>query len=115
MEVFWKRYARSGFWQVKVSRRAEGANGLASLSFRVHTLRFMPQTLPLSNRNAAWGALAILSGLNLFNYLDRYVMAAVVTPMQKDLSLPDNDAGWVASAFMLGYFITAATVCRENT
>jgi predicted MFS family arabinose efflux permease len=75
----------------------------------------MPQTLPLSNRNAAWGALAILSGLNLFNYLDRYVMAAVVTPMQKDLSLPDNDAGWVASAFMLGYFITAATVCRENT
>jgi MFS family permease len=55
----------------------------------------------------AWFALAILSGLNMFNYLDRYVMSAVLTPMQKELNLSDGDAGWAASAFMLGYFLTA--------
>jgi MFS family permease len=67
----------------------------------------MRQPLPISNTAAAWGTLAILSGLNLFNYLDRYVMSAVVTPMQKELSLSDGAAGWAASAFMLGYFISA--------
>ena len=67
----------------------------------------MRPTLPISNAAAAWGTLAILSGLNFVNYLDRYVMSAVVTPMQKELSLSDGDAGWAASAFMLGYFISA--------
>jgi len=61
----------------------------------------------LSNTATAWCALAILSGLNMFNYLDRYVMSAVLTPLQKDLGLSDGGAGWAASAFMLGYFITA--------
>ena len=56
---------------------------------------------------AAWFALAILSALNMFNYLDRYVMSSVLTPLQKDLGLNDGDAGWAASAFMLGYFLTA--------
>ena len=55
----------------------------------------------------AWGTLAILSGLNLLNYLDRYVMSGVLTPLQHDLGLGDGDAGWAASAFMLGYFLTA--------
>jgi MFS family permease len=67
----------------------------------------MRRTLPISTAAAAWGTLAILSGLNLLNYLDRYVMSAVITPMQKELSLSDGDAGWAASAFMLGYFISA--------
>jgi len=61
----------------------------------------------LSSAAAAWCALAILSGLNMLNYLDRYVMSAVLTPMQKELRLSDGDAGWAASAFMLGYFVTA--------
>jgi len=56
---------------------------------------------------AAWSTLAILSGLNMLNYLDRYVMSAVLTPLQKDLSLDDGAAGSVASAFMLGYFLSA--------
>jgi MFS family permease len=55
----------------------------------------------------AWGALAILSGLNMLNYLDRYVMSGVLTPLQQDLGLDDSAAGWAASAFMLGYFLTA--------
>ena len=63
--------------------------------------------LPLSSAAAAWSTLAILSGLNMLNYLDRYVMSAVLTPMQKELRLDDGAAGSVASAFMLGYFLSA--------
>ena len=62
---------------------------------------------PLTPARAAWITLAILSGLNMLNYLDRYVMSAVLTPVKKDLGLDDGDVGWAASAFMFGYFITA--------
>ncbi|MCE0482656.1 MAG: MFS transporter [Methylacidiphilales bacterium] len=55
----------------------------------------------------AWSTLAVLSMLNMLNYLDRYVMSAVLTPMQKELVLDDGAAGWAASAFMLGYFLSA--------
>jgi len=63
----------------------------------------------ISSRSSgsAWMALAILSGLNMLNYLDRYVMSAVLPQMQGDLHLADSDAGWAASAFMLGYFLSA--------
>lgn len=56
---------------------------------------------------SAWLTLALLSGLNFLNYLDRYVLSAVVTPLEHDLHLGDSGAGWIASAFMLGYFVTA--------
>ena len=52
-------------------------------------------------------SLAFLTGLNLFNYLDRYVLPAVLTPLQKDLHLNGGDAGWANTAFMLGYFVTS--------
>jgi MFS family permease len=54
----------------------------------------------------AW-ILCILTGLNLFNYLDRFVLSAVLTPLKKDLGLDDSQAGWLGTAFMIGYFITS--------
>ena len=51
--------------------------------------------------------LFILTGLNLFNYLDRSVLAAVRTPLQNELHLSDGDTGRVATAFMIGYFATS--------
>ena len=63
-----------------------------------------PVTQTLSR--AAWITLAILSGLNMLNYLDRYVMSAVLTPMRHDLGLTEGGGGAAASAFMWGYFIT---------
>jgi MFS family permease len=73
------------------------------------TLRFMrtPSSISESTTSAAWIALALLSGLNLLNYLDRYVMSAVLTPLQAELHLDDDQGGHLASAFMLGYFISA--------
>src|SRR6202789_2236863 len=54
----------------------------------------------------AW-ILFILSGLNLFNYLDRFVLSAVLTPLQKDLGINDGQAGRLVTAFMIGYFVTS--------
>ncbi len=54
----------------------------------------------------AW-ILFILTGLNLFNYLDRFVLSAVLTPIQKEFGLDNNQAGWLGTAFMIGYFLTS--------
>ena len=66
-----------------------------------------PSQPVLSTPAIAWATLALLSGLNMLNYLDRYVMSAVLPLLQADLHLNDADGGTLASAFMLGYFITA--------
>src|ERR1039457_5993532 len=54
----------------------------------------------------AW-ILFILTGLNLFNYLDRYVLSAVVTPLQNDLGINDGQTGRLVPAFMIGSFVTS--------
>jgi MFS family permease len=54
----------------------------------------------------AW-ILFILTGLNLFNYIDRFVLSAVLTPLQKDLGINDGQAGRLMTAFMIGYFFTS--------
>ena len=54
----------------------------------------------------AW-ILTILTGLNLLNYLDRWVLSAVLAPVEKDLGISDFQAGWLGSAFMIGYFLTS--------
>jgi predicted MFS family arabinose efflux permease len=51
--------------------------------------------------------LAILSGLNLFNYFDRYILAAVLPYIQSDFHLGYGDAGRINTAFMIGYFVTS--------
>ncbi len=51
--------------------------------------------------------LAFLTGLNLFNYLDRNVLSSVLDPIQTDLNLNNAQGGQLASAFMIGYFCTA--------
>jgi MFS family permease len=51
--------------------------------------------------------LCILTGLNLFNYLDRYVLSAVALPLQKEMQISDGQVGRIVTTFMLGYFITS--------
>jgi MFS family permease len=51
--------------------------------------------------------LAVLSGLNLVNYLDRYIVAAVGPKLAEDLGLSDAKFGFVVTAFMVGYFATS--------
>jgi len=51
--------------------------------------------------------LFILTGLNLFNYLDRFVLSAVLPSLQSELKVNDGDAGRIVTAFMIGYFATS--------
>ena len=52
--------------------------------------------------------LIVLTFINLFNYLDRYVLSAVIEPIKEDLHIHnDGDMGRLATSFMLGYFLTS--------
>jgi len=61
----------------------------------------------MSHKLSPFWTLFILTGLNLFNYFDRFVLSAVLPSVQRDLQLSDGDAGRLATAFMLGYFLTS--------
>lgn len=50
---------------------------------------------------------ALLTGLNFLNYMDRQLIAAVLPHLQKDLGLNDAQGGWLGSAFLLGYMVTS--------
>ena len=63
----------------------------------------------IRNRTAI---LALLTGLNFLNYLDRFIVAAVLPRIREPvamggLGLSYFEAGLLATVFLLGYFITA--------
>ena len=51
--------------------------------------------------------LFILTGLNLFNYLDRFVGSAVLIPIQTEFQVNDRALGKLNTIFMIGYFVTS--------
>ncbi len=58
-------------------------------------------------RRAALWALGVLTSINLLNYLDRYVVSAIVPDLKSALGLTDTALGGLMSAFMLVYMLTA--------
>ena len=63
----------------------------------------------MNEKKPLWpvASLAVLTGLNLLDYLDRQLLAAVLPPLQAELHLGDEQAGTIGTAFMLGYFLTS--------
>jgi len=51
--------------------------------------------------------LTILTGLNLMNYVDRFVLNAVRTPLADEFRLNYGQSGQMVTAFMIGYFVTS--------
>lgn len=51
--------------------------------------------------------LLVLTLINLFNYIDRFVLAAVLPRMQESIALSNFEGGLLGSAFMLGYMFFA--------
>ena len=51
--------------------------------------------------------LALLTALNLLNYLDRFVVSAVLEGIKTELSLSGWLAGNLATVFLIGYFVTS--------
>ena len=66
----------------------------------------MSPTAPGRN-DAARRALAVLAAVNLLNYVDRFVVAAVLEPMGRDLKLTDAQLGRFPFVFLVVYMIAA--------
>src|SRR5688500_6103608 len=62
------------------------------------------QTIP--DRGARY-ALAVLTFINLCNYIDRFVVSAVIEPIKRDLGLSDTLIGLIASGFIIVYSVTS--------
>ncbi|HXO26565.1 MAG TPA: MFS transporter [Thermoanaerobaculia bacterium] len=66
-----------------------------------------PQTSDGSVRAARW-ALGVLTLINLFNYLDRYVPAALVESLRRsELHVTDTESGLLMSGFIVVYMLTS--------
>jgi MFS family permease len=60
----------------------------------------------MTDRRANW-ALAVLTFVNLFNYIDRWVVAAVVEPVKRDLGLSDTQMGLIGTSFIVVYMLVS--------
>ncbi|MBA2544461.1 MAG: MFS transporter, partial [Deltaproteobacteria bacterium] len=63
----------------------------------------------IKNRTAI---VSLLTGLNFINYLDRFILAAILPRVQAPvedggLGLSNSEGGLLATVFLLGYFVTA--------
>ncbi len=61
----------------------------------------------IPSRRAALWALGVLTAINLVNYLDRYVVSAIASPLKSAMTLSDTQLGWLMPAFLLVYTIAA--------
>jgi len=55
-------------------------------------------------------ALALLLGVNLLNYIDRQVIFAVFPLIKDDLQISDTKLGFLGSAFMICYMVSAPLI-----
>lgn len=51
------------------------------------------------------GLLLLVTFINLFNYLDRYILMALSPAIKLELGLSDTQVGFLAIAFMVSYFM----------
>jgi MFS family permease len=57
--------------------------------------------------SGASSALALVTLLNGVNYIDRFILAAVLPRVKVDLDLTDFQSGLLANAFLVAYFLTS--------
>src|SRR2546427_12033899 len=68
----------------------------------------MTQNETRESQRAARYALAVLTFINLFNYLDRWVVAAVVEAIKRsEVHLSDTQLGFVGTGFIVVYTLTS--------
>src|SRR2546428_12989492 len=68
----------------------------------------MPPRDPLAGeREAALFALGVVSILNFLNYIDRFILAAVLPQVKSELVLTDFHLGLLANVFLVTYFVTS--------
>ncbi|MBN1960371.1 MAG: MFS transporter [Deltaproteobacteria bacterium] len=64
-----------------------------------------PTALTIDNR--AIGAITLLTLVNLFNYIDRFIIAALFPDIERELGISHFQSGLLATAFILVYALTS--------
>jgi MFS family permease len=59
--------------------------------------------MPGFGKGQAYYGLGVLAIINLLNYLDRYILAGVMSKVQAEFTLNDTEGGSLATTFMLVY------------
>jgi len=62
---------------------------------------------PPPSRAYAWYALGLLTLINLLNFIDRNVIFALFEPIKRDLALTDSQLGWLGSAYIFVFSVSA--------
>ncbi len=62
---------------------------------------------PRPNLNPAFGTVALLLALNLFNYIDRYILSGEVSPIRAEFHATDQQMGALGTAFFVFYMFAA--------
>jgi MFS family permease len=62
---------------------------------------------PPAARRAAMYALVVLTFINLFNYLDRWVLSAVLESVKRAMHFSDTQLGVLATGFIIVYMLTS--------
>ena len=71
--------------------------------------------LPLRARSSAGLGLAILAFVNLFNYLDRFVVSALFESLKhSELALSDFKLGFLMTSFLIVYMLTAPVFGKND-
>src|SRR5262245_32138235 len=60
----------------------------------------------ITRRQATYG-LVLLTLLNFFNYIDRFILASVLPRVKTDLVLSDFQLGLLSNGFLVAYFLTS--------
>ena len=59
------------------------------------------------DRRMAMAILLVLTAINFLNYLDRYVLSAVLDPLSTELAIDDDAAGLLGTVFMVVYLLAS--------
>jgi predicted MFS family arabinose efflux permease len=65
-----------------------------------------------TQKNTLWFSVVILFAINILNFYDRHVPAALVEPMRKEFHLSDTQIGLISSAFIWIYAIIGVPLGR---
>ena len=67
----------------------------------------LPRESPAGERDAALFALGVVTILNFLNYIDRFILAAVLPRVKSELVLTDFQLGLLANIFLVSYFVAS--------
>lgn len=67
----------------------------------------MPPTEEEITRGRAIATLVVLTAINFLNYIDRYVLAAVLESVRLDFAISDGDAGLLGLMFIIVYTVAS--------